>query len=175
LHDVSWGTKGDNVVVKDDAPAKIKVDNSGKEIFVLNLPDTPEECSENWQSFINQLLINKTSGELPKSERSVSTKQEDSCKEFRTGVVLSWILSNSLLVTVNLIQIAIFTNSGTLSSLFPRKDGSVNPYLTFLFWSIAAISAIRFIGSVMYMFSYFADKRTDAAGITKTRADMVTV
>jgi chitin synthase len=96
----SWGTKGDNVVLKDNAPAKIKVDDSGREIFVLNLPDTSEECSENWKSFINQLLINKKSVELPKVERSMSTKQEDNCKQFRTGVVLSWILSNSLLVNV---------------------------------------------------------------------------
>jgi chitin synthase len=62
--------------------------------------------------------------------------------------------------------------------VFPRKEGSINPYLTFLFWAIAVISVIRFIGSIVFMMTHFADKRADAAGIkrmNKAQMDMARV
>ncbi|KAH9270579.1 hypothetical protein BASA83_007392 [Batrachochytrium salamandrivorans] len=95
------------------------------------------------------------------NKRDGKTKEEDSCKEFRTRVVLSWIITNSLII-------ALFTNDSFINFVFkPSPENSVNPYLTFLFWSVAVLSLVRFIGCVLYIIMWWGQKLAEAAGGTR--------
>jgi chitin synthase len=156
LHDVSWGTKGDNSNSKDAAPVVAKTEN-GEKVFVVSLPEDERECYSNWSTFRKRMILNSHHSQQSGGSRSLETKKEDNCKEFRTKVILSWLLSNVVLVVV-------FTNNFALSRLFPNHKGNVNPYLTFLFWSIACFSFVRFIGSCFFLYTFVKDKARDAAG-----------
>lgn len=98
LHDVSWGTKGDNVVAADSAPATAKKGADGEQVFTVSLPDDDEECSVIFNSFKKQMVINKNNPFVDKSKPNLATVKEDNCKEFRTSVILSWMFCNAILV-----------------------------------------------------------------------------
>lgn len=54
-----------------------------------------------------------------------------------------------------MIMILCFTSSGFLNWVNTHfsntKDDTFNPYLTFLFYALAGLSAVRFLGSVVYL------------------------
>lgn len=150
-------------MVKDDSPAAIKKNDKGEQVFVVNLPEDAAESSVLWRSFEKQMKLNKNKPFDAGPQRDLSTIKEDNCKEFRTKVILSWMLSNALLVV-------IFTNNLLLQDLFPGRDViRINPYLTFLFWSVAGFSLVRFVGSVIYMIMWWKEKFTDAVGARSYR------
>ncbi|KAJ3030197.1 UNVERIFIED_CONTAM: Chitin synthase, class 2 [Siphonaria sp. JEL0065] len=187
IHDVTWGTKGDNVptpvgVVKTEKTA------DGKSVAMVEVPSEPEDIEETWKEDKAELdhrallLSAKRYDDAPAKPsaqtahdgilffklwklhvNSINSSESDFFKQFRTHVVLGWILSNVLLVF-------IFTNSVVLSKLFPSTavSSSVNPqhpeyrYLTFLFWSVAVLSIIRFIFSAVYMFGWWDDFLRDS-------------
>jgi chitin synthase len=93
----SWGTKGDNTAIKDTAPA-ISSNENGAHVFVVSVPEDDNECSENWQAFKKTLIINKNHNVGDTGKRSLETKKEDNCKEFRTTIILWWLISNVILV-----------------------------------------------------------------------------
>ncbi len=85
-------------------------------------------------------------------KRDASTKQEDYFRQFRTNVVIFWFASNAALIY-------IMTADKITSKIFPSlTETGVHPYLTGLFWSIAALSVIRFIFSTLYLFQFAKDK-----------------
>ena len=47
LHDVTWGTKGDNGSAKDLGGAK-KVNKDGKEVMEVELPTAREDVDQVW-------------------------------------------------------------------------------------------------------------------------------
>lgn len=101
LHDVSWGTKGDNTTpLNDTAPVVSKKTENGDEVFVIMIPDDDQECSMNWNNFQKELIINRNFPTINDSGPNLATKKEDNCKEFRTKVILSWLLSNVSLIIV---------------------------------------------------------------------------
>ncbi|OAJ41623.1 chitin synthase [Batrachochytrium dendrobatidis JEL423] len=156
LHDVSWGTKGDNAVV-DDKPAVVQKTANGEQVFEVEIPSEEQDIDAAWAAHIKQLASNRANPEVQNSKRDVKTKSEDVCKEFRTRVVLSWIITNSLII-------ALFTNDAFINHVFkPSPENSVNPYLTFIFWSVAVLSAIRFIGCCVYMVIWWGEKLSGAA------------
>ncbi|KAI9209850.1 chitin synthase-domain-containing protein [Polychytrium aggregatum] len=142
LHDVSWGTKGDNVV-SDLGSVTAQKGKDGKEVIEIEIPSDKAEINENYERFYREI---KTPLVEEKKGRDKKTKQEDYFKYFRTRVVLLWLFMNAALI-------AVMTNS-TLSSILylnidARTDG-FNPYLRFIFYSVAFLSSIRFIGSTAY-------------------------
>lgn len=127
LHDVSWGTKGDNGSTKDLGGAKKVKDSDGKEVLEVDLPTQREDIDQLWgaaQSALRHPPPNE------KEHRDAATKQADHDRNSRTNVVLSW-------VGTNIALIIIFTSSGFTD--FVQKhietdaSSNFNPYLSFLF------------------------------------------
>ncbi|KAH6599885.1 hypothetical protein BASA50_002714 [Batrachochytrium salamandrivorans] len=160
LHDVSWGTKGDNKVV-DDKPAVVHQSASGEQVYEVEIPSEEKDIDAAWLLHIKTMASSRANPVVENNKRDGKTKEEDSCKEFRTRVVLSWIITNSLII-------ALFTNDSFINFVFkPSPENSVNPYLTFLFWSVAVLSLVRFIGCVLYIIMWWGQKLAEAAGGTR--------
>lgn len=71
------------------------------------------------------MVINNNTPNSNENKRSLETIKEDNCKEFRTSAILCWLMSNCALVGIFLIaiQIAVFTNNGSLDYFFPKHTG----------------------------------------------------
>ncbi|KAI8909522.1 chitin synthase-domain-containing protein [Gorgonomyces haynaldii] len=161
LHDVSWGTKGDNTMAKDAAPAKAQKNDKGEQVFEVIIPDGEQETSEAWKQYMKELAFNRDHPEDENGTPNFAVISEDNCKEFRTKVVLFWIFSNAILVI-------LMTSDGFLSSVLHHDiDREVNPYLTFLFWSVAFLSLVRFIGSLLFIIQWWKEKVSDAVAAPK--------
>ncbi|KAM5535820.1 hypothetical protein V8D89_010438 [Ganoderma adspersum] len=144
LHDVTWGTKGDNGSAKDLGGAK-KVNKDGKEVMEVELPTAREDVDQVWQASRTALSFKPPE---EKEHRDAATKQADHDRNSRTNVVLAWVGTNILMILV--FTSTAFTN-WVKSHVAATQDATFNPYLTFLFWALAGLSAIRFFGSFMYL------------------------
>jgi len=145
LHDVTWGTKGDNGAAKDLGGAtKVKGDD-GKEFMEVEIPTAREDVDQLWAAS-RAALKHKPPEE--KEHRDSATKQADHDRNSRTNVVLAWVGSNMLMIIV-------FTSSAFsdwVQTHVTKAGGTAfNPYLTFLFFAFAGLSAIRFAGSILYL------------------------
>ncbi|KAI0031138.1 glycosyltransferase family 2 protein [Vararia minispora EC-137] len=145
LHDVTWGTKGDNGAAKDLGGAKKVKGEDGKEVLEVELPTQREDVDRLWAAARSSL---QTPPPKEKEHRDAATKQADHDRNSRTNVVIAW-------VGTNIALIVIFTSSGFLnwvSQHIETTQGSTfNPYLSFLFIAFAALSAVRFVGSALYL------------------------
>lgn len=142
-HDVSWGTKGDNKA-ESLGTAHVTTNKNGTQTVRVEVPTEKEDINSKYDEFLRELAV----PEVKKaSHRDAKTKQEDYYKLFRTRLVLTWMFSNALLVIV--MSSDAFLQWVTNNN--PNKQRSYNPYLTFIFWSVAGLSAIRFVGSTMYL------------------------
>ncbi|TPX75821.1 chitin synthase [Chytriomyces confervae] len=158
IHDVTWGTKGDN---KPEPAGGVKTQTTadGKTIAMVEVPDDVDTL---WQEVKIELdrqafLIAKKRNVTPPSAPDQQTQHDDFFKQFRTRVVLGWVLSNAVLVF-------IFTNESILSLIFPTisLSSSVNPYLTFLFWSVTFIAIFRFLFSAIYICGWIDENMRDS-------------
>lgn len=78
-------------------------------------------------------------------------KQDDYYRGFRTRLVLAWIGCNALLVA--------FVTSGSFRSFLSTDDQTEEEYMRevsmsytgVVLWTVAAMSAFRFFGSMMYL------------------------
>jgi chitin synthase len=153
-HDVSWGTKGDNTIAPTSGAVKI---NPGEKISI-ELP-TQSSLDERYEKLIVDI---KRKEKVVKQKRDETTKQEDDKKNFRTNLVLIWLTCNLGLI----IFMTKFFNIDFVNKVFGndkrdfihrliganRDDFNENPiYLTFIFWSVAILSFIRFVGSTYYL------------------------
>ncbi|KZT30962.1 glycosyltransferase family 2 protein [Neolentinus lepideus HHB14362 ss-1] len=145
LHDVTWGTKGDNGAAKDLGGAKKVKDDKGNDMMEVELPTAREDVDQLWAAS-RSALRSKPAEE--KEHRDAATKQSDHDRNSRTNVVLAW-------VGTNMLMILVFTSEAFLTwvnqHVEKTADSSFNPYLTFLFFALAGLSAIRFFGSAMYL------------------------
>ncbi|KAF9451389.1 glycosyltransferase family 2 protein [Macrolepiota fuliginosa MF-IS2] len=144
LHDVTWGTKGDNGAAKDLGGAKKIKGEDGKDMMEVELPTAKEDVERVWAASRSALKIKPPE---EKEHRDAATKQADHDRNSRTNVVLAWVGSNMLLIIVftsNVFQEWVATH-------FKGAGEAFNPYLTFLFFAFAGLSAIRFTGSFMYL------------------------
>jgi chitin synthase len=155
LHDVTWGTKG-ATVMQDNAPAAKVVKPDGTAVYEYVSTDI-DDINEGFKSNIKRLANLKSNKDDGNKKRDQKTKQEDQTKSFRTKVVLFWLFCNAALVV-------LFTNDASLKYFFPNINGSVNPYLTFLFWSFAGLALFRFMGSFLYMIQWYSEKLSDMGG-----------
>ena len=122
LHDVSWGTKGDNGAAKDLGSAK-KVEKDGKEMAEVAVPTKQEDVEALWQQARQELRV-------PTKEvhekRSPETKRNDEDRNFRTNVVLLFLGCNMLIIL--LFTSSAFTN--WISSHWTvATETTFNPYL----------------------------------------------
>jgi len=91
LHDVTWGTKGDNGAAKDLGGAKKIKGEDGKELMEVELPTAREDVDQLWMAARNSL---KQKPPPEKESRDAATKQADHDRNSRTNVVLTWVGSN---------------------------------------------------------------------------------
>jgi chitin synthase len=91
LHDVTWGTKGDNGAAKDLGGAKKIKGENGKEMLEVEIPTAREDVDHLWAAARNAL---KTKAPEEKQHRDAATKQADHDRNSRTNVVLAWVGSN---------------------------------------------------------------------------------
>lgn len=125
-HDVTWGTKGDNVM-KTDLGGAI-----GKGSTVeLEMPSEQLDIDSGYDEALRNL---RDRIEVPESATSESQMQEDYYKSVRTYMVSSWMIANAVLAMA-------------VSEAYGQKQVGENWYLAFLLWSVAALAAFRALGS----------------------------
>ncbi|KAI9331872.1 chitin synthase-domain-containing protein [Obelidium mucronatum] len=152
LHDVSWGTKGDNVQGGDLGVAKTSKDG-GKAVAEVEVPSDRNDINSGYDKHIAAL---KTPRENEKKKRDAKTKQEDYFKNFRTSVIISWLLSNGVLIgalTTPWIKNYLYAAMSLKPELGMSPNSNINPYLKFIFYANLALATVRFLGSVFYLFT----------------------
>ena len=91
LHDVTWGTKGDNGSAKDLGGAKKVKDVNGKDVLEVELPAAREDVDQLWTASRSTLAMKPPA---QKEHRDAATKQADHDRNSRTNVVLAWTGTN---------------------------------------------------------------------------------
>ncbi|KAH9035911.1 hypothetical protein EDB85DRAFT_2143404 [Lactarius pseudohatsudake] len=137
VHDVSWGTKGDNKVSTDLGVVKASKGENAVEVAV---PTAETDINAAYEDAIHVLSTKPLKEE---KKEDAATKQEDYCRNFRTNVLLAWVLSNALLVAV------VLTTNGSAKT--SGANSTVNGYLIFILYSVALLAFVRFVGSTAYM------------------------
>ncbi|KAK7063807.1 chitin synthase [Favolaschia claudopus] len=145
LHDVTWGTKGDNGSAKDLGGAKKVKGEDGKEMMEVELVTAREDVDQLWNASRSALRIPPPN---EKEHRDAATKQADHDRNSRTNVVLAWVGTNTLMI-VAFTSTAF--NDFVRSYVQRSGDSTFNPYLQFLFFALAGLSAVRFTGSFLYL------------------------
>ncbi|TRM69546.1 glycosyltransferase family 2 protein [Schizophyllum amplum] len=141
LDDISWGTKQDSIVESDLGAV---VQNNQLEV------DVEVEEGSRFETFYEDALANLKYRKptAPKTPPTPSVaEQEQMAKDYyaniRTNVLLSWTLSNALLVVLIL---GTGDPSKTLS-----ENGTTKTYLVFILAFTAITNIIRFFGSTLYL------------------------
>ncbi|KIL61924.1 glycosyltransferase family 2 protein [Amanita muscaria Koide BX008] len=130
VHDVSWGTKGDNKVNTDLGVVKTGGGNAA-EVLV------PTEQNDINAAYEDAIEVLKTKPPKEESKPDAGTQQEDYYRTFRTNVLLAWTLSNVSFL------------SRIASSL--GSSATLSGYMAFILYSVAILAFVRFIGSTVYM------------------------
>jgi chitin synthase len=141
-HDISWGTKG------PDVPPPIKngeVTTAGGEAD-LNVPSDDKDLDEQYEAEMS--VLSKPAEKEVKKVNEMQA-QKDYYAGIRSGVVLAWIFTNFALS-------AVILNSAGLDRLGASDDQSVEGtrskiYLRVILWSVAALSAFRFLGATWFL------------------------
>jgi chitin synthase len=128
-HDVTWGTKGDNVMKTDLGGA------FGKgQTVELEMPSEQLDIDSGYDEALRNLR-NRT--EVPVPPPSESQMQEDYYKSVRTYMVLVWLVANGLLAM-------------GITEAFGTTSVGNNFYLSFILWSVAGLAMFRALGSATY-------------------------
>jgi chitin synthase len=130
-HDVTWGTKGDNVIHTDLGAAM----GYGKGTTVeLEMPSEQLDIDSGYDEALRNL---RDRIEVPKPPISENQQQEDYYKNVRTYVVLSWMIANAILAMA-------------VSQAYGATAVGDNIYLRFILWSVASLALFRALGSTAF-------------------------
>ncbi|KAH8671486.1 chitin synthase 1 [Xylariales sp. PMI_506] len=142
-HDVSWGTKGSDQTDKLPSAHITKDAGSGPGVY--------EEVEIEQEDIDTQFKKTVYRALAPVKEEHVDEgkDREDSYKSFRTWLVVSWIVSNYILV------IGVTSDEFAFLGVPTASTGRTPTYFRFLLYATAALSTVRFIG-----FLYFFTKTT---------------
>ncbi|KAI0958961.1 Chitin synthase, class 3 [Taiwanofungus camphoratus] len=144
LDDISWGTKQDTDV-ETDLGAVIQNSNSQVDVEVLaDVADVNGIYEESLFNLKHRKPIVKSTSGPSLAEREQAAK--DYYANVRTNVLLTWTLTNALLLVAILgggDASYTFSNDGT----FTRT----RVYMTFILAFVAITTCIRFFGSTMYL------------------------
>lgn len=128
-HDVTWGTKGDNVMRTDLGGAV-----GQGETVELEMPSEQLDIDSGYDEALRNL---RDRVEVAPSPVSESQMQEDYYKSVRTYMVLSWMIANGIL-------------GMAVSEAYNSKGIGENNYLRFILWSVASLAVFRAIGSTIF-------------------------
>jgi chitin synthase len=140
-HDVTWGTKGDDKPAAVGKSATVGADGKAEE---PNFDD--DDLDKSYDSALQKFASEAVEEPKPKNAKD---DDEGYRKAFRTYVVLVWMFCNAALV-------AIVLNAGGLARLEVSPGGSedesakVKTYLLIVLWSVAGLSAFKFVGAMWY-------------------------
>ncbi|KAI0131959.1 class 2 chitin synthase [Xylariales sp. AK1849] len=125
-HDVTWGTKGDNVMKTDLGGA---VGKGG--LVELEMPSEQLDIDSGYDEALRNL---RDRVEVPEPATSEAQLQEDYYKSVRTYMVLVWMVTNAILAMA-------------VSEAYGSSGLGDNYYLRFIMWAVAALAIFRAIGS----------------------------
>jgi chitin synthase len=128
-HDVTWGTKGDNVMKTDLGGAV------GKGSTVeLEMPSEQLDIDSGYDDALRNL---RDRIEVPAKPPSESQMQEDYYKSVRTYMVVVWMVANGILAMA-------------VSEAYGSTAIGDNFYLRFILWTVAGLAVFRAIGSTTF-------------------------
>lgn len=131
-HDVTWGTKGDNVIKTDLGGAVGKGGKGG--IVELEMPSEQLDIDSGYDEALRNL---RDRVEVPSPPPSESQMQEDYYKSVRTYMVIVWMVANAILAMA-------------MSEIYGSSGIGDNYYLRFILWSVASLAVFRAIGSTTF-------------------------
>ena len=125
----------------------VKTSKDGK--VDVNIPSDDKDLDAQYEA---EMAVLATKFEPPKKTVNKEEAQVDYYKGVRSGVVLVWIFSNFALS-------AAVLNSGGLErvTLEPGEDAQAEQarrniiYLSIVLWSVAGLSAFRFLGATWFL------------------------
>ena len=126
-HDVTWGTKGDNVIHTDLGAA---MGHGGKTVE-LEMPSEQLDIDSGYDEALRNL---RDRIEVPRPSISELQLQEDYYKSVRSYMVLCWMVCNAILAMA-------------VSEVYGQTSVGDNWYLKFILWSVASIALFRALGS----------------------------
>jgi chitin synthase len=128
-HDVTWGTKGDNVM-KTDLGGAI-----GKGSTVeLEMPSEQLDIDSGYDEALRNL---RDRIEVPEPPVSDEQLQQDYYKSVRTYMVVTWLVANAILAMA-------------VSEAYGGSSIGDNFYLRFILWSVAGLAVFRALGSTTF-------------------------
>ncbi|KAI0097787.1 glycosyltransferase family 2 protein [Hypoxylon sp. NC0597] len=141
-HDISWGTKGDDKA--EELPKVQTTDGKAK-------TDLPDEGDLDAQYERELAVFSKKHVvvQKPPSEAQKAEAQMDYYRWIRSLVVLIWMITNFGLV-------ALVLSTAGLERLDPKQeeesqDQRSTLYMTIVLWSVAGLSAFKFIGALWFL------------------------
>ncbi|PHH52161.1 Chitin synthase 3 [Ceratocystis fimbriata CBS 114723] len=147
-HDVSWGTKGDDK--PDQLPSVSTKDGQGK-------TDLPDEGDLNAQYerelgvFNTKYVEQKTTPTLAQLDE----KQMDYYRAVRSITVMCWMIMNFALVALVLSTAGLEKinpdPSATQADQDAKENKRTNLYMSIILWSVAGLSAFKFIGAMWFL------------------------
>jgi chitin synthase len=129
-HDVTWGTKGDNVMKTDLGSAKGR---GG--VVELEMPSEQLDIDSGYDEALRNL---RDRIEVTSPGTSEAQMQEDYYRAVRTYMVLVWMCANAILAMA-------------VSEAYSSTHVGANFYLKFILWSVAAVALFRSIGSTAFL------------------------
>ena len=154
---MTWGTKGDTApaAVKLAGPAKPGED--GKTPVSRGMKGADLDA---WYKRQREIVLFKGAEEEDKAVVNDAEYSQDQYRAFRTLMVSAWMGCNYILVVV--------MSQDQVAQWFAGDPGAMsNSYLTFIFWTVAALSMVRFGGVVCYLIM----RTMQASPPTKRRAN----
>ncbi|EJC98438.1 uncharacterized protein FOMMEDRAFT_31885 [Fomitiporia mediterranea MF3/22] len=129
VHDVTWGTKGDNRTSTDLGVVKTDEKNNAVEV------DTPTDKADVDAAYENALAVFRTKPVVEKPKHDPGQANTDYYQSFRTRVLLSWTLSNGLLAAI--------VGSATGNATSEGAQETVNAYMAFILFSVAGLALLN--------------------------------
>ncbi|KAJ4291708.1 Chitin synthase, class 2 [Kalmusia sp. IMI 367209] len=130
-HDITWGTKGDNVAKTDLGDAKAKKGN----VVELEMPSEQLDIDSGYDEALRNL---RDRIEVHKPGIDEAQAQEDYYRAVRTYMVVVWLISNAILAMA-------------VSEAYGGQHISSNFYLKFILWAVPGLAFFRAIGSTSFL------------------------
>jgi chitin synthase len=129
-HDVTWGTKGDNVHSVDLGAAR----GLGGSTVEVEMPSEQLDIDSGYDEALRNLRDRLEVAEVRVSEGQM---QEDYYRAVRTYMVSVWMVANAVLAM-------------SVSEAYGLESGANNIYLAIILWAVAALALFRALGSTTF-------------------------
>jgi chitin synthase len=142
-HDISWGTKGDD---KAEKLPSVTTKADGK--ADIHAPTDDADLNSQYETELRNF---STKYVEPKKIPSAQDKQEDYYKGFRSSVVLFWMFCNLALTALVLQSGGLEVTVSDPDDAAAKKNKASTIYLNVVLWSVAGLSAFKFIGAMWFL------------------------